>query len=192
MVNFDHQGFTQLTGEIIGKFGLEEAAFKIFFQFFIQIGTYWQVGTIFPAQEHFVTHIFRQKIIAAIDELENKNTRNSTILFYLPENELHELSLLFYAFLAEKHGYKVIYLGQSVPFHDLTDLSDRIQLDSIFTAFINSVQKEELEKYLLDLKELFNRQKVFITGGQVQRHNPVLPRNVKIIKDYSDFKKYLL
>ena len=191
MVNFDLDGFIKLTDNVIERFGLEEAVFKIFFQLFIQIGTYWQVGSIFPAQEHFVAHIFRQKIIGEIEKLKNGNTRNSTVLFYLPENELHELSLLFYAFLAHKQGYTVIYLGQSVPFQDLTELSKHLKLDYIFTAFINSTQKEELEEYIHNLKELFNRQKVFITGGQIEQHRPLLPGDVKVIKDISDFNIYL-
>nr|WP_321355881.1 MerR family transcriptional regulator [uncultured Draconibacterium sp.] len=191
MVNFDNAGFTALINEIIEKYGLEKAMQNIFFALFERIGTFWQVGSIFPAQEHYITSFIRQKIIAAIDDQGITNTKGKTILFYLPEQELHELSLLFYSFLAVESGYNVIYLGQFVPFADLEKLRSHVELDFIFTAFISPILKEDLEIYLENLKKLYQHQKVFITGWQVREHSPKLPRNFKVVKDYREFKKYL-
>ena len=191
MVNFDNIGFQHLANEIIGKFGIEDAIQNVFFGLFERIGTFWQVGSIFPAQEHHVSSIIRQKVIAAIDELGPQSKKGKNILFYLPENELHELSLLFYSYLAAKSGYNVIYLGQFVPFDDLQKMQSHVQLDYIFTAFISPVQKDYLETYLNNLKEVYQHQKVFITGGQIREHEPKLPRNFKAVKDYREFKKYI-
>jgi MerR family transcriptional regulator, light-induced transcriptional regulator len=192
MLNFDNIGFYNLTNEIIAKKGLDEAVVKVFFVLFERIGTYWQVGSIFPAQEHYVTSILRQKLIAETDRIGFENRNGLTMLFFLPDGELHEMSLLFYSYLAQKHGYNVIYLGQFVPFEDLAKVQSHIKIDYIFTAFINPLTKEDLESYLIKLKETFHEQKVFITGWQIQQSNPELPRSVKIIKDHKDFKKYLL
>lgn len=191
MLNFDNIGFYNFTNEIIAKKGLEDAVLKVFFALFERIGTYWQVGSIFPAQEHYVTNILRQKLIAEIDKLGFENRNGMTMLFFLPNGELHEMSLLFYSYLAQKYGYNVIYLGQYVPFEDLAKVQSHIKIDFVFTAFINAFPKEELEDFLVKLKDTFQQQKVFITGWQVQLNNPVLPRSVKVIQDYKDFKKYL-
>ena len=191
MLNFDNIGFYKLMDEIIAKKGLEESVVKVFFALFERIGTYWQVGSIFPAQEHYVTSIFRQKLKAETDKIGFENLNGSTILFFLPDGELHEMSLLFYSYLAKKYGYNVIYLGQFVPFDDLMKVQSHIKIDHVFTAFINPLTKEDLENYLVKLKETFRDQKIFITGWQVQHSNPELPRTVKIVKDYKDFKKYL-
>nr|WP_319569678.1 MerR family transcriptional regulator [uncultured Draconibacterium sp.] len=191
MVNFDNVGFAALVNEIIKKYGLEEAMQNLFFALFERIGTFWQVGSIFPAQEHYITSFIRQKIITAIDEHGIINSKEKTILFFLPEEELHELSLLFYSYLAIKSGYNIIYLGQFVPFADLEKIRLHVKLDFIFTAFISPIQKEDLENYLGKLKELYQHQKVFITGWQIKEHAPKLPRNFKVVKDYREFKKYL-
>lgn len=191
MLNFDNIGFYQLVTKIIEEKGVEDAVAKVFFLLFERIGTFWLVGTIFPAQEHYVTNIIRQKLIAEIDKLGVLPSRESSVLFYLPDGELHEMSLLFYSYLARKMGYNVIYLGQYVPFEDLTKISLHARIDYVFTAFINSVPKDELEEYLVNLKEVFQHQKIFITGWQLQIHSPQLPRSVKIVKDYREFKKFL-
>lgn len=191
MIHFDNRKFYSLVSEIIEEKGLEEAMSKVFFEFFVKVGTYWQVGSIFPAQEHYVTNILRQKVIAEIDKLGMTGEKNQTILFFLPDNELHELSLLFYSYIAMTLGYHVVYLGQFVPWDDLQKLQKQLHIDFVFTAFINSMPNDRLENYLHELRELFNGQKIFITGWQLQVHQPAVPRNVKIIKDYREFKKYL-
>ena len=190
MLNFDNAGFYNLATEIIEKKGIEDAISKVFFALFERIGTYWMVGSIFPAQEHFVTNILRQKLIAEIDKLGYESSRNATILFFLPDGELHEMSLLYYTLLARKMGYNVLYLGQYVPFSDLVKVAAHAKIEYVFTAFINGFPKEELEDYLIRLREVFDHQKIFITGWQIQQHVPKLPRLVKIVKDYSEFKKY--
>lgn len=191
MLNFDNVGFYRLISEIIAQKGFEDAVTKVFFVLFERIGTFWLVGSIFPAQEHYVTSILRQKLIAETDKIGVENRNGSTILFYLPEGELHEMSLLFYSYLAQKYGYNVIYLGQFVPYDDLAKVQSHVKIDYVFTAFINPIYKEDLENYLVKLKDTFQQQKVFITGWQVQQLNPELPRTVKVVKDYKDFKKYL-
>ena len=191
MLNFDNIGFYNFTNEIIAKKGMEDAVLKVFFVLFERIGTYWQVGSIFPAQEHYVTNILRQKLITEIDNLGVENRNGMTMLFFLPSGELHEMSLLFYSYLARKSGYNIIYLGQYVPFDDLAKVQLHTKIDYVFTAFINPLTKEDLENYLVRLKETFQQQKVFITGWQVKENNPTLPRSVKIIQDYKDFNRYL-
>lgn len=192
MLNFDSTGISQLIDEIISEKGFENAVLNVFFKLFERIGTYWQVGSIFPAQEHYLTNIFRQKIIVEIDKTVPLNKNDLTMLFFLHEKELHEMSLLFYSYMAKKYGYNVIYLGQFVPFGDLVKMQMHLKIDYVFSSFINSISKEDFENYLKELKNVFHQQKIFITGAQIGLNNPTLPRNVKIVKDYKEFKKYLV
>ena len=191
IVQMDTIGFEKLLNEVLQQQDIEEAFFNIFFSLFERIGTYWQVGSIFPAQEHFVSSLFRQKIIAAIDRLPISKKRNSTMLFFTHEEELHEMALLFYSYLAKKSGFNIFYLGQAVPFSDLEKISQTKQVDFVFTTFINSMPKAELEDYLARLKNCFPKQKIFISGHQVQLSQPTLPRNIKTVKDHREFRKYL-
>jgi DNA-binding transcriptional MerR regulator len=191
MLNFDNIGFYNFAREIISKMGFADALVKVFYAMFERIGAYWQVGSIFPAQEHYVSNLLRQIMCSEIDKIDINQHNGSTVLFFLREDELHEIGLLFYYYLARKMGYNVIYLGQMVPFEDLAQAQNHVKIDYIFTSFVNAINKEELEEYLVKLKQTFQQQKVFITGWQVQNNNPALPRNVKVIKDYHEFNRYL-
>ena len=190
LINFDHLNFNSVLQEVTQNYGFEEAVKKILFPFFQKVGTYWQIGSIFPAQEHYISNLFRQKLIVEIDKLGYESEKEGIILFFLHEKEMHELSLLYYTYLARKMGYPVMYLGQFVPLDDLKKISGREEIHSIFTAFLNSIDKDDLENYLYELRNTFSGRKIFITGYQVMHHQPNLPRNVKVIEDYHDFYKY--
>jgi hypothetical protein len=89
--------------------GFEKAFLQIVLPFLRRIGIMWQVGTITPAQEHFISNLIRQKMICAIDGLVPTITGNSKkVILYLPENELHEIPLLFLYYSLKSRGYQTI------------------------------------------------------------------------------------
>ena len=56
----------------------------------------WVTGSIGPAQEHFITNLIRQKLIVAIDgQYVDKKANSVKYMLFLPEGELHEMTLLF-------------------------------------------------------------------------------------------------
>ena len=65
----------------------------IIYPFPDRIGILWQTDNITPAQEHFISNIVRQKLIVANNAHPPKTARIAVL--FLPENELHEIGLLF-------------------------------------------------------------------------------------------------
>lgn len=192
MINVEDIQFNSLLNELIELLGIEKAFSSIFFPFLRRVGLFWQVGTIFPAQEHYVSNLFRQKLISEIDRLYDNQKIDKTILFYLHENESHELSLLYYALLSLKMGYRVLYLGQKVPLEDVKRICKKRKIDLIITSFINSINYEELKDYLKDLHKELKTAKIFVSGRQLSDYEIKLPENITLLKDLDDFKEYLL
>lgn len=187
IINFDLRTFDRLVSEYIDKHGLEEAYQKVFFKFLEKLGVYWHAGAIYPAQEHFVFNFLRQKIISEINKLGIANENSRTILFFLPEKEMHEMSLLFYSYLARKKNLNVIYLGALVPWEDIVKISSSIHLDQVFTAFVNPCPVEELRDYLSRLKLIFKGKEIFITGLQIQNITEKDLQGFQVIQNYQDF-----
>ena len=189
IVNFDTYRLEGLLDDEIRQQGFESTMLNVIFPLFEKVGVFWQTGSIFPAQEHFISNLVRQRLISESAKFDNSGS-SKTILFCLKENEQHELSLLFFNFLALQSGYNTIYLGQNVPFEDLVRFTEIKKPDYIFTAFINALTKTELEDYIKKLSRLEHKKKVFITGRQLKLHEPVLPRNFKVVSDLATFRKY--
>jgi hypothetical protein len=189
-VNLDTFGFESLIERIIAEFGFSKAVFQVIFPFFERIGILWQTGSIFVAHEHFVSNLIRNRLIRETGKLETKES-DLKVLFFLRENEWHEMGLLYFNYLAAEFGAHCIYLGQSVPFSDLSHLLVNSKFDFICTSFTTAIEKRELEQYLFNLSLIFNADKILIAGRQISIHKPKLPSNVIVIKTGNELVKRL-
>jgi methanogenic corrinoid protein MtbC1 len=186
-VNLDLQGFEMLINKIIEENGFSKAIQNIIFPFFDRIGVLWQAGSIFVTHEHFVSNLVRKHLIVETSRFDNLSS-NKSMLFFLPEDEMHELGLLYLNYLAASNGYRCIYLGQNVPFDDLSQLLKSHPFDMVATSFIYAIEKKELEQYLINLSRIF-KNRILISGRQIGIHKPVVPSNVTIVKNTGDFIK---
>jgi DNA-binding transcriptional MerR regulator len=187
-VNIDSFGFEQVLDKIILEFGFSKTIQQVIFPFFERIGILWQAGSIFAAHEHFVSNLVRNRLIRETGKFESKDSLPS-ILFFLRENEYHELGLLYSNFLAAQEGLRCVYLGQNLPFGDLSNLLINSEFDFVCTSFISPIEKAELEQYLANLSLVFNRNKILIAGRQIGIYKPKLPSNVVLVKNSNDFLK---
>jgi DNA-binding transcriptional MerR regulator len=190
-VNLDTFGFEAMIDKIIGELGFSKTILQVIFPFFERIGILWQAGSIFTAHEHFVSNLIRNRLIRETAKFES-NEASKSVLFFLRENEWHELGLLYFNFLAAQAGLRCVYLGQSLPFEDLSNLLTANKYDFVCTSFIYAIEKTELELYLANLSLVFNQNKILIAGRQIGIHKPKLPSNVVVVKNSNDFIKRIV
>lgn len=193
MIEMDDLKFEKILTTLIINMGFEDTFANVLFPFFNKIGLLWQTGTITPAQEHFITNLIRQKMIVAIDGLTNTATHPNSKLFllYLPDGELHEISLLYYSYLIQKKGHKVIYLGQMVPLEDVLMIGETRKPDVFLTVFTANLKKENIEEHLQKISLAFPDKKMFVSGLQFKLNDFDLPKNVELLEHASDLKDKL-
>lgn len=192
MIDLDEQRFERVLSTSIIKIGFDDTVVKVLYPFFEKIGILWQIGTIYPAQEHFVSNLIRQKLIIAIDGQSGISRLDAKcFLMFLPGNEWHELGLLFYSYLIRKNGLKVIYLGQSVPFEDLYEVGTKQHIDFLFTAITTPLTLKKYSEYIHQLSQAFPDKKVFITGYQTHEFSIELPDNVSMAGRPDEFSSVL-
>lgn len=185
----DEEQFLKLFSNVVSRKGLERSIVDLISPLFNKIGLLWQTKTLSSPHEHFASAIVRRKLMAAIDEteiLETDRTKPSFLLF-LPDNQWHELGLLFAAYVLRKRNYKVIYLGQSLPLDDLTDYKENLQFDCVLTVINSLVQGSDLQDYTNRLSEMFKSKKVFLSGYQFFINTLDFPSNLQWIKSFEDF-----
>ncbi|MCB0763175.1 MAG: MerR family transcriptional regulator [Flavobacteriales bacterium] len=169
MTELDEERFEKVMSSNILRHGFESTMIQVIQPFLHRVGVLWQIEAVKPGQEHFISNLVRQKVIAAIDGLMPvEKTGKDTYLFFLPEGEMHELGLLFGNYLARKRGHRTIYLGQSVPFADLQAIIAHRRPTHLVTGFLSHQQSEEVNRYLRKLHHHFPTSKVIFF------HNPML------------------
>ncbi len=192
MIELDERRFEKTISGSVLRIGFEETILNIIYPFFEKIGILWQTGTINPAQEHFVSNLIRQKMIVAIDALmDNVNPYAGSFILFLPENELHELGLIFFSYMIKKKGHGLIYLGQSVPFDDLLEVNRIHPSDYLVTSVTSALTGDELIAYLEKLKNHFRTQQIYVSGSQAKEISGRLPEKVFLIESALDFRELL-
>jgi DNA-binding transcriptional MerR regulator len=193
MIEMDEARFEKTLNMSIIKEGFENTLFRIIYPFFERVGVLWQAGSISPAQEHFISNLVKQKIYVAIDSIPFiPATDQKSFLVFLPEWELHELGMLVYVFLLKSRGFKVIYLGQSVPEDDVISVCTSLKPEYILSGFSSPVNHDQMITYLKTLSGAFNGSMIFATGYQTSAIHTKLPANVRIIESALQFKEEII
>lgn len=166
-LNFDIGRFEAVISSCIEKHGIHETFQKIIGDYVEELGKLWLSGSVSISQEHFMSSLIRQKLYAAIDTLPAENDGKVFALF-LPANELHEIGLLYLAYVLKERGDKVFYLGQSLPKEYLTDLLDNHEVNAIVSVFTTNPDSDYIPEYLDDLNSLVASRgvEVHLTGYQ--------------------------
>jgi DNA-binding transcriptional MerR regulator len=191
MIEMDEVKFEKDLTNMIINLGFEETFNQVLIPFFEKVGLLWQIGTIYPGQEHFMTNLIRQKMIVAIDGIlpTAQPEKRKTFVLYLPDGELHEIGLLFYSYIIQKAGHKVIYLGQMVPFEDLIKVVSKQEPDGLVTFITSGLAKSGIEKHLNDLVENFSNLKILASGYQFKAQDITLPDGVTLITSVDELKQ---
>lgn len=150
MLNFDENLFNVTYNNLIAKSSLRDVFKNVFLPFLNEIGLLWQVNSVTPAHEHFITNLIQQKIHINIERLQLSSPTNFDKIFvlYLPENEIHDLGLLYLHFELLLHGYQSIYLGQSVPVDNLNDVK-KVYSNICFVSYLTvEPSKLTIEEYI--------------------------------------------
>lgn len=170
-------------------FDLLEIYENIIYPLLMKIGAMWGKDDMNPIQEHFISNLIRQKILKAIDEIEEPNSNREIILF-LPEKETHEIGLLIANFILKKEGLKTFYFGQQTPVKNLVNfINDKGIKEAIGFVFYSQGKDKFLKFFkLLDEK---CKNTTFYWGG-LQSALELLNSNHKTFSSIEDFRNLVI
>ena len=175
----------------IYKDGLEEFGFVDFYKnvllpTFSKIGIFWLTNRIAPSQEHFLSELVRQKILSNVDNHCDNTKFKSSWLLFLPENEFHDIGLLFAKFLLVCYGCEVIYLGTNVPYGSLQQITEKKQIDNILFFSISNQSKSNLNFTIEYLDRIFDKSNLFLVCNSLDTDLLVKDYSVKILNNLDD------
>ena len=184
MMNFDQALFFKTYNALLKEKSFREIFYEDFIPFLNEVGLLWQTDTITPSHEHFICALIKQKILVNTEKLQFSTPTNAskTFVLYLPDNEIHELGLMFLNYEILSKGYQSIFLGQSIPIFSLKDLVplyDNIVFVSYFTV---QPEKESIMAYLNNFHDMLLKDtasELWISGKMLQEINKSnLPKTI--------------
>jgi DNA-binding transcriptional MerR regulator len=192
MVDYSEKAVNEVLIRSMMNRGMEETMATIVLPFMRRIGIMWQTGTADVSSEHFITNIFRQKLISALDTLSPiLQPKRKKVILFLPENELHEIGLLFFNYVIKKMGHESLYLGQSTPLFAVVAVNNKWKADILITGLMSGFPDINLKDYLTQLSNTFPKQKVLVAGALAETTLKIKLPNVYALRSSDDLKSFL-
>jgi methanogenic corrinoid protein MtbC1 len=150
MLNFDQSLFFKTYDTLLSEKSFREVFYQVFIPLMNEIGLLWQSDTITPAHEHFISYLIKQKLLINTEKLQILKPTNDERVFvlYLPSNEIHELGLMYLNYEVLHHGYRSIYLGESIPLDNLKDLKKYFNKVTFISYLTVEPNKDEINHYI--------------------------------------------
>ncbi|TGV02976.1 MerR family transcriptional regulator [Flavivirga rizhaonensis] len=197
MINFDQVLFYSTYNNLLETKSFSEIFYTVFLPLLNEIGLLWQTNTITPAHEHFLSIHIKQKILLNTERLQILEPKpvSKTYVLFLPDNEIHDIGLLFINYQLRSKGYHTIFLGESVPMESLTDLLEFFDEITFISYFTVHPTEQEIPGYINKFNEtLLNKEntKLLLLGKKVSDYNlSELPEKISIFNSIENLVKDL-
>ena len=168
MFQFDKILFNNTYHKLLHKKTFREIFKDVFIPFLDHIGLLWQTETLLPAHEHFISNLIAQKIQLNTEKLQYSiSNTNKTYVLFLPENEIHELGLLYLNYELVLRGFHTIYLGQSLPLNNLNYFLEGDREICFIASLTIQPYDDKVEDYFSEIdKVMHNTNNQFIAVGR--------------------------
>jgi DNA-binding transcriptional MerR regulator len=136
MLEMNEAAFTDIFERQVIRKGFLKTITESIYPFLQYVGVLWTTNKAMVAQEHFISNLIRQKLVAAIERLSIPAKGAPVIVMFLMEGEEHEIGMLLAGFIAKEMGWQVIYLGRNVPVVNIKKVIEIAEPDLLMTMFV--------------------------------------------------------
>ncbi|WNW00835.1 MerR family transcriptional regulator [Tenacibaculum sp. HL-MS23] len=172
MFQFDKVLFNNTYNKLLNKKTFREIFKDVFVPFLSHIGLLWQTDTLLPAHEHFISNLISQKIQISTERLEYTTTNsNITYVLFLPENEIHELGLMYLNYELVLRGNMTIYLGQSLPLSNLNYFFESETEVRFITALTIQPYDDKIVDYFREIENVLTgtKHQLIAVGSKAEK-----------------------
>ncbi|HXD79104.1 MAG TPA: MerR family transcriptional regulator [Puia sp.] len=187
---YDEPHFTNIFAQCVARYGVKDAYTKVLYPMLHRTGILWNADRVNPANEHFITHLLRQKILTTIDLLASPLNNADSWLLFLPEGEFHETGLLIAHYLIRLSGKRSVYLGANLPLDALIAAAETIRPQHILLFFVHRRSAKEMKEYLRLLVAANKNAHIYAAGERLCDH--VTPsKRMRLLESVSDLETLL-
>ena len=189
---YDEVTIDKLLSKCIAHYGLKTTYQNIIYPLLVRLGLFWQKDSISPAQEHFMSNLIRQKLFTAIDVLPMPINPQSTWLLFLPEDEGHDIGLLYAKFALKEAGEKVIYLGSHVPMTSLVQAVSENTVDHLLFFMLSTRLTTDAQHYIDNLADQFLDLQIHLSGSHKLISDLKIPERINWLDSIEAFENFTL
>ncbi|MCX6880285.1 MAG: MerR family transcriptional regulator [Verrucomicrobia bacterium] len=129
------------------------------------LGELWRTGEITAAHEHFATAVIRVVLGNAVKPF-GSPAHAPVLIVATPAGQVHELGALLVGATAVNFGWRVTYLGASLPAAEIAGAAQLSRARAVALSLVYPDDDPQLEGELERLREALPPQTVLLVGGR--------------------------
>lgn len=138
-----------------------------------EIGSKWEHGTLRVAHEHCATSVIRT-ILGSFLHAHSATSNAPILICTTPTGQLHELGALIAASVAADRGWKVVYLGPSLPPEEIAGAFQLSKAEAIALSIIYPADDPALPQYLRTVRQLLPGAPILAGGNSASSYSAAL------------------
>ncbi|MFY7810465.1 MAG: MerR family transcriptional regulator [Flavobacterium sp.] len=154
MLEFDKSLFNNIYSKLLDNLSFKEIYTLYFMPLLVEIGYLWQTNVINSTHEHFISYLIIQKINLETCKIEDNFNSETLYVLFLPENELHEIALLFCNYYLNLNQKNTLYLGQTIITEEIFILTQKFKKICFVSNITHPFGNEFIENYIKNFYEL--------------------------------------
>lgn len=174
--NLDARAFEIVLRRAELAFGTQGMLHRVAAPLAQRMGDLWREGTITAAHEHFASSVLRTFLAHAARGFA-ADADAPRLVVATPAGQLHELGALLVAALAANLGWRITYLGASLPAPEIAGAAVQNRARAVALSLVYPADDAKLGAELVRLRELLPPEVAVVVGGRaLSAYRPVLDR----------------
>lgn len=168
-IDFNEADFVAILNELTELIGFEKLITDICYRYMHRVGLLWDTNKVIPAQEHFSSYIIQNRIISETEKFSASQHGDPEIVVFCPENEFHELPLLFINYLLRKNGWRVLYLGANAGLKEVQESASIKGVQFLHLHLITNFTGISLDDYFETLRKTCPDKTILASGKGIEQ-----------------------
>ncbi|WP_314242928.1 hypothetical protein [Empedobacter tilapiae] len=162
--SYDAKSFDSILSVCFNKIGIEKCCIEVVFPFLSKMSVILEKYTIQESVISFSTNLIRKHLFYLIKSIPYGENCKRKWLLFLPENETHDLELLYSYLFLKMNNEKSIYLGENQSLESVTECLENVSITHTVIYISKGFDCTSVSNYLILLKKLNPTMTIFVTS----------------------------
>jgi DNA-binding transcriptional MerR regulator/methylmalonyl-CoA mutase cobalamin-binding subunit len=162
--NYDQDALDSLFDEACLTLGYSGLLELVVIPVIQQVGDDWHNGSLTSAGEHAATSFIKDYLTRSVRSFAQEE-HAPVLIATTPAGQLHELGAFIGSCQARKSGWKIIYLGPSLPADEIANAITRTNATAVLLSIVYPIDDPQLESELIRLRKQSPNDIPILVGG---------------------------
>jgi len=150
--DFDEPAAQAALDRLLSEFSVATTLRDVVLPYLHTLGERWTRGDVTIAQEHFASNVIRGRLAGLARGWGSGH--GPTAILACPPEELHDLALMIFGIVLNRHGWRIQYLGADTPADELLHSVDRSRPDLVVVAATTTDRFDAIRSELAELAKV--------------------------------------